>query len=111
MGFSWSFVLFPLFCLLQDDDFDPVPEISRAHFEESMKFARRSVSANDIRKYEMFKSTLQQSRGFGNDFRFPNAAPAGGPGGQQGGQGGQGGNQGGQRGDNVYDEGDDDLYS
>lgn len=27
-----------------------------------MKYARRSVSDNDIRKYEMFSQTLQQSR-------------------------------------------------
>merc|ERR1712070_564073 len=38
-----------------DEDLpDPVPEITKYHFEESMKFARRSVSDNDIRKYEMF---------------------------------------------------------
>lgn len=54
------------------DEDDPVPEITRAHFEEAMKYARRSVSDNDIRKYEMFAQTLQQSRGFGNNFRFPN---------------------------------------
>lgn len=36
-----------------------------------MKYARRSVSDNDIRKYEMFAQTLQQQRGFGNDFKFP----------------------------------------
>jgi transitional endoplasmic reticulum ATPase len=53
------------------DEEDPVPEITRAHFEEAMKFARRSVSDNDIRKYEMFAQTLQQSRGFGTNFRFP----------------------------------------
>lgn len=53
----------------QMDEEDPVPEISRAHFEEAMKFARRSVSDNDIRKYEMFAQTLQQSRGFGTNFR------------------------------------------
>ena len=63
---------------------DPVPEITKAHFEEAMKFARRSVSDNDIRKYEMFSQTLQQSRGFGNQFKFPeggvggSAAPGGG---------------------------------
>jgi len=90
-----------------DDDYDPVPEISRAHFEEAMKFARRSVSDNDIRKYEMFKSTLQQSRGFGGDFRFPNQ-PGGGQ--QGGGAGGQGQGQG-QGGDNLYDDQEDDLYS
>lgn len=38
-----------------------------------MKYARRSVSDNDIRKYEMFAQTLQQQRGFGNDFKFPGA--------------------------------------
>ncbi|GLD60852.1 atherin isoform X1 [Lates japonicus] len=53
-----------------DEDFDPVPEIRKDHFEEAMRFARRSVSDNDIRKYEMFAQTLQQSRGFGN-FSFP----------------------------------------
>lgn len=34
---------------------DPVPEITRAHFEEAMKFARRSVSDADIRRYEMVR--------------------------------------------------------
>lgn len=55
--------------VLQLDEDDPVPEITRAHFEEAMRFARRSVSDNDIRKYEMFAQTLQQSRGFGTNFR------------------------------------------
>lgn len=52
---------------------DPVPEITRAHFEEAMRFARRSVSDNDIRKYEMFAQTLQQSRGLGTNFKFPDS--------------------------------------
>lgn len=57
--------------IIQDtDETDPVPEIKRSHFEEAMKFARRSVSDNDIRKYEMFSQTLQQSRGFGTNFRY-----------------------------------------
>lgn len=50
---------------------EPVPELRRDHFEDAMKFARRSVSDTDIRKYEMFAQTLQQSRGFGTNFRFP----------------------------------------
>lgn len=54
-----------------EEEEDPVPEITRAHFEEAMKFARRSVSDNDIRKYEMFAQTLVQSRGIGNNFKFP----------------------------------------
>jgi transitional endoplasmic reticulum ATPase len=83
------------------DEDDPVPEITKAHFEEAMKFARRSVSDNDIRKYEMFAQTLQQSRGFGNNFRFPtnsanpNAPAAGGTDSQP----------------NAGNNGDDDLYS
>lgn len=52
---------------------DFVPEITRAHFSEAMRFARRSVSDNDIRKYEMFAQTLQQSRGFGTEFQFPDS--------------------------------------
>jgi len=55
----------------EEDDEDLVPFIRRDHFEESMQYARRSVTDNDIRKYEMFAQTLQQSRGFGGDFRFP----------------------------------------
>ena len=54
----------------QDDDYDPVPEVRRDHFEEAMKYARRSVTDNDIRKYEMFAQTLQQSRSFGGTFRW-----------------------------------------
>lgn len=49
---------------------DDVAEIKAVHFEESMKFARRSVSDADIRKYQAFAQTLQQSRGFGTEFRF-----------------------------------------
>jgi len=88
---------------METDDFDPVPEISRSHFEEAMKFARRSVSDNDIRKYEMFAQTLQQSRGFGGNFRFPGQAGSGGQGGPS-----QGGSQGGNF---AGEDGDDDLYS
>lgn len=61
-----------------DDDEDPVPELTKGHIEEAMQFARRSVSDNDIRKYEMFSQTLQQSRGFGNAFKFPDSEGGGG---------------------------------
>ncbi|CAL9031023.1 unnamed protein product [Prunus brigantina] len=47
-----------------------VQEIKPAHFEESMKYARRSVSDSSIRMYQQFAQTLQQSRGFGSEFRF-----------------------------------------
>ncbi|KAI5642938.1 ATPase family associated with various cellular activities (AAA) domain-containing protein [Phthorimaea operculella] len=91
----------PPAAVMDMDEEDPVPEISRAHFEEAMKFARRSVSDNDIRKYEMFAQTLQQSRGFGTNFRFPTS------GGGTGGTGTSGGDQ------PTFQEegGDDDLYS
>merc|ERR1719313_1633182 len=62
-----------------DEDEDLVPYIRKDHFEEAMNYARRSVNDNDIRKYEMFAQTLQQSRGFGNDFRFPTGGVAGAP--------------------------------
>lgn len=65
------------FHIPQEEDEDPVPDIKKEHFEEAMKFARKSVSENDIRKYEMFSQTLQQSRGFGTNFRFPSATGAG----------------------------------
>lgn len=82
---------------------DPVPEITRAHFEEAMKFARRSVSDNDIRKYEMFAQTLQQSRGFGSNFRFPS--------GQQPTQGGPAGGGSNPAPNNPSGNDDDDLYN
>lgn len=85
---------------MDSDEPDPVPEIRRDHFEEAMKFARRSVSDNDIRKYEMFAQTLQQSRGFGSQFRFPD---------QQQQQPSQG--SGGAGGHRPTTNDDDDLYS
>lgn len=39
-----------------------------------MKFARRSVSDADIRRYEMFAQNLQQSRSFGSTFKFPESS-------------------------------------
>jgi len=89
-----------------DDGVDEVAEVSKKHFEEAMRFARRSVSDQDIRKYEMFSTTLQQSRGFGQNFRFPEGGIDGGnTGGTTGGTGGRPGGQ-------HFEEGDDDdLYN
>nr|CAD1840879.1 unnamed protein product [Ananas comosus var. bracteatus] len=61
----------------EDDDANDVAEIKAVHFEESMKYARRSVSDADIRKYQAFAQTLQQSRGFGSEFRFSERSEAG----------------------------------
>ncbi|KAL8193223.1 hypothetical protein R6Q57_026804 [Mikania cordata] len=66
---------------MDEDDDDDVAEIKAAHFEESMKYARRSVSDADIRKYQAFAQTLQQSRGFGSEFRFSETSGGGGGGG------------------------------
>ncbi|KAH7053939.1 transitional endoplasmic reticulum ATPase [Linnemannia elongata] len=61
---------------MEEDDEDAVPELTRAHFEEAMKFARRSVQDSDIRRYEMFAQNLQNSRGF-NTFKFPEGGVGG----------------------------------
>ncbi|KAF8932741.1 transitional endoplasmic reticulum ATPase [Dissophora ornata] len=61
---------------MEEDEEDAVPEITRAHFEEAMKFARRSVQDSDIRRYEMFAQNLQNSRGF-NTFKFPEGGVGG----------------------------------
>jgi len=34
---------------------DTVPELSRKHFEEGLKFARSSVTKHDLEKYEQFR--------------------------------------------------------
>ncbi|CAM4850846.1 unnamed protein product, partial [Rotaria magnacalcarata] len=47
---------------MDSDEPAPVPEIRRDHFDEAMKFARRSVSDKDISEYEIFATKLQ--RGF-----------------------------------------------
>lgn len=79
-------------------DVDPVPEITRSHFEEAMKFARKSVSESDVRRYELFAQTMKQSAGnAANNFRFPQSSSSNTPNGP-----GISGND-----PNV----DDDLYS
>lgn len=92
------------------DEDDPVPEITKAHFEDAMKFARRSVNDNDIRKYEMFAQTLQQSRGFGGNFRFPQGGVAGAPPSNPDNNAGLG-NQGSGNPNQPSADGDDDLYN
>lgn len=88
--------------LMEEEEEDPVPYITRSHFEEAMKYARRSVTDADVRKYEMFAQKLQTSRGFGNEFKFDNATGAG-----PSGTGPSGGPSG-----NLGDaDGDEDLYS
>jgi len=91
-----------------DDGSEEIAEVSKKHFEEAMRFARRSVSDQDIRKYEMFSTTLQQSRGFGQNFRFPEGGIDGG---NTGGTGGRSGGTGGTGGQHFEEGDDDDLYN
>lgn len=49
---------------------DPVPELTRAHFEEAMATARRSVTDVEIRRYEAFAQSMKNSGG-SSFFRFP----------------------------------------
>lgn len=41
--------------------FDPVPDITRRHFEEALKSARKSVTAVDLNKFEQFKKKFDPS--------------------------------------------------
>lgn len=79
----------------EDDAEDPVPELTKAHFEEAMQSARRSVTDVEIRRYEAFAQSMKNSGG-SSFFRFPDANDAQGQ--QNGGQFGEAG-------------GDDDLYN
>jgi transitional endoplasmic reticulum ATPase len=62
---------------------DPVPELTRAHFEEAMASARRSVSDVEIRRYEAFAQSMKNSGGSAF-FRFPSAEEVTGGDGQNG---------------------------
>jgi len=76
---------------------DPVPEVTRAHFEEAMKAARKSVSDVELRRYEAFAQSMKNAGGM-TSFRFPSAEEVG----ATGGSGNAGFGDAGQ---------DDDLYS
>lgn len=54
---------------------DPVPELTKAHFQEAMQSARRSVSDVEVRRYEAFAQSMKNSGG-SNFFRFPDAEEA-----------------------------------
>jgi transitional endoplasmic reticulum ATPase len=54
-------------------NFDPVPEITRKHFEEALKGARRSVTAMDLEKFEQFR------RKFDPSFASKSGSGSGGP--------------------------------
>ena len=80
----------------EDLEEDPVPELTKAHFEEAMQAARRSVSDVELRRYEAFAQSMKNSGGT-NFFRFP-GADEGGAGAQNGNGFGDAGND-----DSLYD--------
>lgn len=60
----------------EEEGEDPVPELTRAHFEEAMKSARRSVSDVEIRRYEAFAQSMKNTGG-SSFFRFPSSGEVG----------------------------------
>jgi transitional endoplasmic reticulum ATPase len=54
---------------------DPVPKLTKRHFEEAMQNARRSVSDVEIRRYEAFAQQMKNA-GPGAFFKFPEAGAA-----------------------------------
>jgi len=54
-----------------DEEFeDPVPYITRTHFIQAMKFARKSVPEHEIRKYDLFSQQLNAAAGDVRNFQF-----------------------------------------
>jgi transitional endoplasmic reticulum ATPase len=60
---------------LDEDVEDPVPRLTKRHFEEAMQNARRSVSDVEIRRYEAFAQQMKAA-GPGAFFKFPEAGAA-----------------------------------
>lgn len=54
----------------EEPEEDPVPFITRSHFEEAMKSAKRSVSDAELRRYEAYAQQILASRGQFTSFRF-----------------------------------------
>jgi transitional endoplasmic reticulum ATPase len=54
---------------------DPVPELTKRHFEEAMASARKSVSDVEIRRYEAFAQSMKNASG-NAFFRFPEEGAA-----------------------------------
>jgi transitional endoplasmic reticulum ATPase len=63
---------------MDEDEEDPVPELTKKHFEEAMSLARRSVTDTEIRRYEAFAQSMKNSAGGSAFFRFPEGGMEGG---------------------------------
>jgi transitional endoplasmic reticulum ATPase len=62
---------------VDDESDDPVPELTKRHFEEAMQMARRSVSDVELRRYEAFAQQMKNA-GPGAFFKFPTGGVDGG---------------------------------
>lgn len=82
---------------MEDDAEDPVPQLTKRHFEEAMQMARRSVSDVEIRRYEAFAQQMKNA-GPGAFFKFPEAGAASGNGADNNNAFGDAGND-----DDLYD--------
>ena len=60
---------------MEEDTEEAVPNLTKAHFQEAMQSARRSVSDVEIRRYEAFAQSMKNSSG-SSFFRFPEAEAA-----------------------------------
>src|SRR4051812_3185932 len=82
---------------MEDESEDPVPELTKRHFEEAMQMARRSVTDVEIRRYEAFAQQMKNA-GPGAYFKFPEGGVESGSGGGAGNSFGDAGND-----DGLYD--------
>lgn len=80
-----------------EDEEDPVPQLTKRHFEEAMQMARRSVTDVEIRRYEAFAQQMKNA-GPGAYFKFPEGGVEAGGNGDGGASFGEGGND-----DGLYD--------
>lgn len=80
-----------------EDAEDPVPELTKAHFEEAMQMARRSVTDVEVRRYEAFSQQMKNA-GPGAYFKFPEAGAEASGGADSGNAFGDAGND-----DDLYD--------
>lgn len=82
---------------MDEDAEDPVPELTKRHFEEAMQMARRSVTDVEIRRYEAFAQQMKNA-GPGAFFKFPEGGVDSGAAGGAGNSFGDAGND-----DDLYD--------
>lgn len=60
---------------MEDEAEQDEPKVTKQHFEEAMRSARRSVSDVEVRRYEAFAQSMKNSSGSAF-FRFPDANEA-----------------------------------